>query len=107
MILSNNQKILVAKLNQVKENPTECYQIGFENDKTVEIINLLQREQYISVDEDEQTIELDEQRFNELATENGILDETGTLTSEGTELADKTIEEGYGVLLKLMKHVSF
>lgn len=107
MILSQGQQTLVAQLQQVKELPTKCYQVGFANSKTAEMVEYFAKHGMLTVDEQAQEIVINDAVFSKIATDNGILDEFDQLTEYGQTLSQQQIEEKFTLFPKLLKFVSF
>ncbi len=104
MILSHEQQVLVAKLNQVRELPNELFRVCFTNRKTSAHARILATAGILEIDEVNEAVQVLDP-FDQLTRDNGITDEFGELTELGSSLVVETIEESFQLFIKLQKFV--
>jgi len=103
MILSKEQQALIAQLIIKRDQPEECFSLVRSNAKTYSFGRFFEKNGLLSIDVD--SVTLNPALFVQ-AYRNGITDEAGELTDEGTKMSQQSIEETYRFLRVMLSGAS-
>jgi hypothetical protein len=103
MILSYEQQALLAQLIIKQDQPEECFSLVSSNAKTNAFGRFFEKNGLIVIRDNQ--VELTPAFFVQ-AHKNGVTDEAGELTDDGTEMSKQTIEETYRFFRAMLSAVS-